>query len=139
MLKSYLSAKGISTYRLAKESHIPYSTLNDLVNHKLPVENFKSGQLRAIADILSLDMNTLYDMCVFHSVIVSKKYNVQASISVEHKTYYLSFERYGRTFKSEILPVRQEATAYLDTLALWKLNEVLDELEVEAAYETIYS
>ena len=139
MLKSYLSAKGISIYRLAKESHIPYSTLNDLVNHKLPIENLKSGQLRAIADALSLDMNTLYDMCAYNPIIVSKQYNVQATISVEHKTYCLNFERYGRTFKSEILPVKQEATTYLDTLALWKLNEILDRLEMEAAYEAIHS
>lgn len=38
MLKSYLSAKGISAYRLAKESHILYSTLNDLMNHKLLID-----------------------------------------------------------------------------------------------------
>ena len=49
MLKTLLEERGISIYKLSKESRIPYSTLNDLVNHKLPIENMRCGQVRALA------------------------------------------------------------------------------------------
>ena len=55
MLKSFLENNHISMYKLAGSSRVPYSTLNDLANHKLPVEKLKSGQLYA----LSLEENSL--------------------------------------------------------------------------------
>ena len=139
MLKSYLSDRNISIYRLSKESHVPYSTLNDLVNRKLPVERLRSGQLRGLAAALDLTMDTLYDLCTFSPIVRSEQYDVEAVITVEHKTYCLHFERYGRQYKGEILPVRREATAYLDTLALWKLEEMLQQLELESAYDNLCS
>ena len=43
MLKEYLQKNNISVYKLSKKSDVPYSTLNDLVNLKLPVENIRAG------------------------------------------------------------------------------------------------
>ena len=54
MLKEYLQKNNISVYKLSKKSDVPYSTLNDLVNLKLPVENIRAGQLKSIADALML-------------------------------------------------------------------------------------
>ena len=64
MLKTYLNNKKISMYKLSAESGVPYSTLNDLVNHKLPVENLKSGQLYSLSESLGITMDELYKMCM---------------------------------------------------------------------------
>ena len=72
MLKKYLKDNHISMYKLASISEVPYSTLNDLVNHKLPVENMKSGQLFALSKALGISMNELYDLCLYTAQITSE-------------------------------------------------------------------
>lgn len=139
MLKTYLSEHHLSIYRLAKISGVPYSTLNDLSNHKLPIENLRSGQLKAIADALCTDMNTLYELCQVNKTISSTVFHTSATISIEHKKYYLNFEKNQVEYKYELLPVKKESTIYLETLAQWKLDEILSHLEMEAAYETIHT
>lgn len=139
MLKSFLQERNITVYKLAKESLIPYSTLNDLVNYKLPVENMRCGQLRVLADTLGVDMDSLYSMCSYCPKVVSPRYGVCADIAVKHKCFYLSFEKDGKHYTSEILPVKQEAFRYLETLAAWKLDEVLAQLEMEGAYEAVFA
>lgn len=137
MLKSILADRGISIYRLSKESGIPYSTLNDLVNHKLPIENMRCGQVHALAEMLELDMDALYNICSFTPSVVSEKYDISATIHVKHKCFCLSFQRKGKTCEAEILAIGKDAFRYLDTLAQWKLNEVLEKLNMEDAYESI--
>lgn len=137
MLKTFLNEKGITVYRLAKESRIPYSTLNDLVNHRLPIENMRCGQVRSLSEALRMDMDSLYEMCAYTPSVVSRKYNVRAEILVNHKCFWLRFQRNGNTYQKEIIAVCTDAFHYLDTLAEWKLNEVLEKLEMEEAYEAI--
>lgn len=139
MLKSFLQERNITVYQLAKESRIPYSTLNDLVNCKLPVENLRCGQLRLLADALGLEMDSLYGMCAYCPRVVSSRYGVFADITVKHKCFFLSFQMDGKQHTSEILPVKQEAFRYLETLAEWKLDEILAQLEMERAYEAIFT
>lgn len=137
MLKSFLQERNITVYKLAKDSRIPYSTLNDLVNHKLPVENMRCGQLRVLANALGLDMDTLYNMCSHCPTVVSDRYGVCADITVKHKCFWLSFQKNGKQYACEILPIKQEAFRYLEILAVWKLNEILAQMEMEAAYESL--
>lgn len=137
MLKTLLEERGISVYRLSKESRIPYSTLNDLVNHKLPIENMRCGQVRALAEKLNMDMDSLYEMCSYTPCVVSQKYGIHADISVKHKCFWLTFQRNGKTYDSEILAACTDAFRYLDIFAEWKLNEILEKLEMEETYEAV--
>lgn len=137
MLREYLSSKELSIYRLSKDSKVPYSTVNDLVNYKLPVENMRSGQLRALADTLELTMNELYDLCQTDYSIYSEKFNIIGHVLVKHKTYYIHFEKDGNLWEEEVLPVKAEATRFIKYLALWRMEEILQEHALEAVYETL--
>ena len=139
MLKSFLENNHISLYKLAGSSSVPYSTLNDLANHKLPVEKLKSGQLYALSEALGISMNELYKMCLYTCKVQSEKYDTTAIICIKHKTYCLSFVKDGKTYEEEIMPVKHEATQVIEELAKWKLEELLAKLAMEDAYETIYS
>ena len=139
MLKTFLKNKKISMYKLSAESGVPYSTLNDLVNHKLPVENLKSGQLYSLSQSLGITMNELYKICMNTCLIHSDKFDSSAAVIVKHKTYYLSFNKNGKVYEEKILPVKHEATKYIEILAQWKLDEVLSHIAIEDAYETIHS
>lgn len=139
MLKEFLKEQHISIYKLAKLSNVPYSTVNDLVNYKLSVENIRAGQLKSMADVLCVDLGTLYDMCVFRKSIYSKKYKISAKIEINQKKYCLSYIRNGKEYYCEILPVKNDVTTYIEVLAEWKLDEEIEKLQLEDAYETIHS
>ena len=137
MLKALLNERGLSIYTLSKESRIPYSTLNDLVNHKLPIEKMRCGQVRILAEKLDMDMDTHYEMCSHVPNVVSHKYGIRADIFVKHKCFWLAFSRDGKICESRIMPTGADAFRYLNILAEWKLDEVLEKLEMEEAYEAI--
>lgn len=137
MLKTYLQENNISLYKLSQKSLVPYSTLNDLVNYKLPVSNLKCGQLHALSDALKLTMDELYKLLSHDRTVHSDQYNISGKIAVKHKTYYLTFEKDGVRYEDKILPVKQEATLVIEELAKWKLEEHLAEILMEEAYETI--
>ena len=48
MLKEYLKKKNKSIYALSKESGVAYSTLNDLANGKVDINQCKVSLLRAL-------------------------------------------------------------------------------------------
>lgn len=139
MLKEYLIKKDITVYKLCKISGVPYSTLNDLVNFKLPVENIRAGQLKSIANALDVGLEELYDLCLYRKSVFSKKYNVTANAIIKHKSYYIVFDRNGKQYCYEVIPAKKEATTYIEELAVWKLNEEISKLELEAAYEFLHS
>lgn len=138
MFRTYLADHKISIYKLSQLSGIPYSTLNDLANYKLPVENLRSGQLKALSDALEMTMDHLYQLCTYKLEITSQKYQTTAEVVVRQKHYHLLFERNGKKYDDDIIPVKQEATQYIDILAEWKLEEHLAMLVMEEAYESVY-
>ena len=77
MLKEYLQKNNISVYKLSKKSDVPYSTLNDLVNLKLPVENIRAGQLKSIAYALDVEMDELYNLCIYRKKALMVMQNIE--------------------------------------------------------------
>ena len=63
MLKQFLQQKNLSIYKLAALSAIPYSTLNDIVNHKVDIANIRAGIVFKLANILNISMDDLYELC----------------------------------------------------------------------------
>lgn len=140
MLKTYLQQNKISMYQLSQKSGVPYSTLNDLVNHKCPAANLKCGQLHDLAAALGITMDELYRLCCSHSCTVySDQYRISGTVTVKHKCYYLTFEKDGILYEDTILPVKREATLFIHELAKWKLEERLSEIAMEEAYESIHT
>lgn len=138
MLKEYLQKNNISVYKLSKKSDVPYSTLNDLVNLKLPVENIRAGQLKSIADALDVEMDELYNLCIYRKKVFSERYNVYGDVLIRQKSFYIVFCQSGKKYTREVMPVKHESILYIDILAQWKLDEELSKLELEAAYESLH-
>ncbi|WP_308609461.1 hypothetical protein [uncultured Eubacterium sp.] len=58
---------------------------------------------------------------------------------IKHKSYFIIFNRNGKQYCYEVIPVKKDATKYIEELAVWKLNEEISKLELEAAYESLHS
>ena len=57
--KQLLESKKITSYKLAKETGIPYATISDVVNAKTNINNISLRHAIAIADFLNVDIRSL--------------------------------------------------------------------------------
>ena len=56
-LKNLMDERQMSIYRLSQISHIPYSTLSDLVNGKTSIMKCSLSTVSKIANALQVDVN----------------------------------------------------------------------------------
>ncbi|MBO5155436.1 MAG: helix-turn-helix transcriptional regulator [Eubacterium sp.] len=134
MLKDFLAEKGISIYHAAKESGISYSTLNDIVNHKVDIANIKSGILHALASVLQISMDQLYDICSETIDVYDEEYGIGGYVSKKNKKYYLKFSYRNISYEYELCAIKQEATMFIKSIALWALEQHLSDIKMEEAY-----
>lgn len=82
--KEALDDSGMSMYSLAKQTGVPYTTINRLVNEKLSVNNCNAGAIFKIAYALGVRMEDLMDNEYVYSLKeiaeriapVAEKYNI---------------------------------------------------------------
>lgn len=87
MLKELLEERNMSVYQLAKETGIAYSTLNDLVNHKVSIEKCKAATLYKMANVLNVTTDELYEACLQKTWIHVDGFDSDGVVSVKNKEY----------------------------------------------------
>lgn len=61
MLNTLLKKKNMSLYGLSKQTEIPYTTLSDIKNNKVMIDNISIGTIRKIASVFSMTLDDLYE------------------------------------------------------------------------------
>lgn len=120
MFRNYLRDINKSIYSLAKDSGIPYSTLNDLVNNKVSIDNCKVSLLRSLAGALGVSMDELYGLLSQPERSVVNSYDVVVTLNVRNKTYYVLFEYQGEPVELELCKVNEDTTYYIDEIMKWR-------------------
>lgn len=135
MLKEYLQAKNISIYSLSKNSGIPYSTLNDLVNGKVDIDNCKISILTKLSKTLGLSLDNIYKLCISeNNEIYSKEYKTTGTIITSNKYYYICFEYNDSKIQLKVCSTRTENRDFVKIMALWTMEDYLKEREMERLY-----
>lgn len=67
-IQNALKQKNISIYRLAKESGLPYATVNDICNGKAQLEKCSAETVYRLAQALDVSMEELLAPCFLHRV-----------------------------------------------------------------------
>ena len=62
-IQDILQEKNMSVYRLAKTSHIPYATVNDIYNGKTRLEKCSAETVYRLAHALNVSMEELLAPC----------------------------------------------------------------------------
>lgn len=65
-IKEIINKKGISVYKLSKESALPYATVNDICSGKAKLEKCSAGTIYKIAQALDVSMESIIAPC-FHA------------------------------------------------------------------------
>ena len=135
MLKQYLQQKNISIYKLSVLSGIPYSTLNDIVNHKVDIANIRAGIVFKLANILNISMDELYELCTNQITIYLEGYSAIGTVNIKNKKYVLKFRYQNKEFTEELCPVKKEATMFIESIARWQMEKKISNYEMEEMYE----
>ena len=61
--KEYLKKRGFTGYRLSKESGVPYTVTNELMNEKKQLENCSVHTVLRIARVLGVSIEDLLQIC----------------------------------------------------------------------------
>ncbi len=112
MLKDIIKSRNLSVYRLAKETNLPYTTVNEIVLGKKNVENCSLATIMPILNYLDIDIDEL---------ISSKKKKIELASTWEEKKD-----------KKFIFPIITKDTPYEA-----KYIHPLMQREVKKVYDTI--
>lgn len=132
MLKDYLRTNGISAYALSKTSGIAYSTLNDLINGKVTVDNCRVSVLRSLAGALDLSMDQLYSICSDEIRFIRSSYDAKAALRVRAKYYYAEFKYGGDPVSLRLCKVNEENSYFIDDIVRWRVDAYIRNRRMEA-------
>ncbi len=127
MLKDYLDDCGRSIYAVSKECGIPYSTLNDLANGKVKIENCKFGMVRDLAAGLGLAIEELCDICSATPVVYRNGYDVEVRLDIRGKSYYAIFEYLGEKVELPLCRVTEDTKYYIREILTWRSEAYIRE------------
>lgn len=136
MLKQYLKQNKISIYSLSKQTDIPYSTLNDLCNGKVEIDNCKVIILMKLANALKITTDSLYEICKRkNNSFAIKQINKQAMIKAKNKRYYVEFvDKNNNKVIIDLFKVNDINSKYVKDAAQWMVEEKLLDTEMEELY-----
>lgn len=135
MLKNYLINNNVSIYSLSKSTQIAYSTLNDICNGKVDIDNCKVSIIKKLSEFFNTTMDEMYKICFNddNSVYI-KRYGIYANIITKNKKYYVSFNYDNNNVVLKVCNVNKNNTDYIKTMAEWVSEDYITEKEMERIY-----
>lgn len=135
MLKEYLNDRKISIYSLSKKIGIPYSTLNDICNGKVDIDNCKISIIKKLSDYFNISLDKIYSICFNDDTkVYLKEYRVTGNIYTKNKSYYVSSKYNNEDINKRICNVDKYSKNYIKTMATWLLEDYIKEKEMERMY-----
>lgn len=134
MLKDYLEKNNISIYSLSKDIEIAYSTLNDICNGKVDINNCKVSIIKKLAKYFNTSMDEMYNICL-NDKNIQIGLLTKAEIYTKNKSYYVKFRYDDKDTNIRLCKVNSNSTSYLDTIAEWAIEDYITDLQMEKAYD----
>lgn len=118
-IKELLESKNITQYRLAKDSGIPYTTVNDIFSKKAQLEKCSAETVYRISKVLGVSMESLLEPCfdkrsdfeIFKSSICHKLKEIG---DIDFLIYLLEEDDIGKYYEKKWYPECLYLLAMLD-------------------------
>ncbi len=131
MFKDYLKENQISIYQLSKDCGIPYSTLNDLANGKVDIDNCKVGLLLKISEYLGMPIEDTLSLIRGKHKERRNAYGTDYLVQVRNKSYYLVMEYMGEPVEIELCKVNGNSAYYIEEIARWRSESYIREMRMK--------
>jgi len=146
MMKELLKERDITVYRLAKDSGVPYATVNDICNGKTRIEKCSAETIYKLAKALKVTMETLLEpyvveRCSFELYKSNVCHRVKAMGDIEFVVDVLESNQIRKYYERKWYPECFYLLAMLDYLS--KENDIptctdYNDLRVQKLDRTLY-
>ena len=124
VIKSFIKEKGYNIRSLAQATGIPYSSLNDIVNGKIAIDNVALWKCRAIACELGITIEELYDMCFNEGTIIIGE---DASAIVKNQSYYFKY----KDEEKYLCKVNEYNSGVVREIATWEYEDIKSQEQID--------
>lgn len=138
MLKDYLSKNNITVYKLAKAIEEPYSTVNDLSNGKICIDDCRVNLLRKIAGYFNISLEEMYKECQNIHYLYSEKYSTHGVVEGKKKKYIISFDYDNTHHEVEFCKITEHSTMFIKEAALYEMEKMISQMELEKTVCNIF-
>lgn len=121
-LKNYIKKKGFTIRKIADESGLPYSTVNDIANGIVSVSNVGLGKCKAIADVIGVSLDEFYDLYKNTIEIAD-----DAFVEVKNHAFYLNYD--GN--EKYIFKANSINSAFVREVAEWDYEDIVSQEELD--------
>lgn len=119
---------------------ISYSTINDLANGVVSVENCRAIMLKKISEYLGITMDELYDICLNSIYVETDKLSEPIRVTVKNKKYHIDFFYKDKNiFIEQKYPVNSATAKYIAAIAKWDVDEYIEDCEMEELANEIFN
>ena len=125
-MKTYLKQNNIRISDISRQTGVPYTTVNEIINGKIDIDKVRIKTGLMIADACNMDFMTFYNTCKRSNSLPSIP---NGRIIKKNKAYYLKCTLPG--FDSEIYLCRINPvnTHFVKDMAEWTINSLISEAE----------
>lgn len=125
MLRDYLSKTNVSVYKLAKDISEPYSTINDISNGKVNVDNCRIGVIKKMANYFNLSLEQMCEICNTTTPIYSEEFDVTGTLYVKNRQYFLQFVYAEDSYDFRLCKVLEHSTLFIKDIAKYEMEEAI--------------
>ena len=93
LIHELMEAKNITKYRLAKDSGIAYTTINDICSGKAQLEKCSAETIYRVSKALGVSMESLIEPCLEKRSDFENVYALVKSEEIESKDILIEFEK----------------------------------------------
>ena len=126
-IKDYISEKEISIKKLAENSGMPYSTVNDIINGKNDIDRVSVKNALSLAKACGVSFDYFYKLCK-EDVIPQTKYG---KIIIRNKKYYLEKRIKNNTLRFYLCNVNPSNRQFIPYMAKWAVRKYYDSMAEE--------
>lgn len=125
-IKDWLKQNHISVADISKNTGVPYSTLNDIVNGKTDIKRVQLGTAYSISEYLGMTVDELVRLC-------NRDFHVQGMyrIITRNKKYYVEYRVDGVKKRDYLCKAVSDNHEWIETIAKWRYEDVLEDMEIK--------
>lgn len=129
-LKELVKKKGYTIARLSHEANMPYSTVNDIVNGTISVDNVGLGKCKTISDVLGITLDAFFDL--YNNVINIGDGGI---VVVKNHAYYLKY----KDKEKYIFKANAQNSFFVKEVATWDYEDMVAQDELDNLASAVLS
>ncbi|MBQ9360741.1 MAG: helix-turn-helix transcriptional regulator [Lachnospiraceae bacterium] len=127
-IREYLRNKKIKIIDISRNTDLPYTTVNDIVNGRTDIKNVSIGIAMKFSSALDISLDDFIRLFDAKKIYVDEW---QGEISARGKKYYLKYSKDDISGEKYLCKANKLNEKFVDTVAQWALTEIAEKKRLD--------